>query len=177
VVYPPVFFGSGGGHTDWPSSFMVSPEPMIQIVTELLARFEQDGYRKVILISGHYPNRVEYLDAARERYLEAGGTMKVLALVENEVPDGVGDHAAKYETSFMMYLHPDTVDRASLERDPQDDIAGPEERINWMGEKYRGHPCYGLVGIDPRAHASAEVGVESTHRLIDFLERWLDEGG
>jgi len=154
---------------------MVSPEPMIQIVTELLTRFEQDGYRQVILISGHYPNRVEYLDAAREQYLAGGGAMKVLALVENQIPDGGGDHAAKYETSFMMYLHPDTVDRASLRRDPQDDIGGPEEKINWMGEEYRGHPCYGLVGVDPRAHASAGVGEKSTRRLIDFLERWLDE--
>ncbi len=26
---------------------------------------ERDGYRKAVLLSGHYPNRTEYLDAAR----------------------------------------------------------------------------------------------------------------
>lgn len=39
VVYPPIYFGAGGGHTQWPHSFMVSPEPMAQIVTELLHGF------------------------------------------------------------------------------------------------------------------------------------------
>ncbi len=105
VVYPAVFLGAGGGHTGWPSTFMVSAEPMVQIVTELLWGFERDGYRKAILISGHYPNRPEYLDAARATYLSHGGTMKVLALIENEVPGAEGDHAAKYETSYMLYLH------------------------------------------------------------------------
>ncbi|MCB0108419.1 MAG: creatininase family protein, partial [Caldilineaceae bacterium] len=97
VVYPPVYFGAGGGHTTWPHSFMVSADPMTQIVTELLQAFERDGYMQAILISGHYPNRSQYLDAGVRAYLEAGGTMRVLALVENQV-DGVdGDHAAKYE--------------------------------------------------------------------------------
>ncbi len=174
VVYPPVFFGAGGGHADWPHSFMVSAEPMQQIVAELLHNFERDAYEAAVLLSGHYPNRSEYLDAAAEAYRTAGGRMRVLCLVENQAPDVGGDHAAKYETSFMLHLHPETVDMAALKRPPADDVGGPEERKNWMGDGYRGHPCYGLVGIDPRAHASAAVGKEHTERLIEFLAAWLD---
>ena len=44
---------------------------------------------------------------------------------------------------------------------------------NYMGDEYKGHPCYGLVGIDPRGHASSDVGRENTERLITFLEEWL----
>ena len=173
VVYPPVFFGAGGGHIAWPSSFMVSAEPMIQIVRELLHGFERDGYRKAILISGHYPNRSEYLDAARAAYVEAGGTMDVLALIENEVPGGHGDHAAKYETSSMLHLLPELVDLNRLHEGPEDDLRGPDEVVNWMALEYEGHANYGLVGIDPRAHASAEVGREETERLLDYLAAWF----
>ena len=173
VVYPPIYFGAGGGHTEWPHSFMVSPEPMIQIVTGLLHDFTRDGYAQAILLSGHYPNRSQYLDAGVHAYQQAGGTMRVLALVENQAPGVEGDHAAKYETSSMLYLDPPLVNMATLQSEPDDDIGGPEEKINWMGDGYRDHPCYGLVGIDPRGHASAAVGEASTRGLLDFLVDWL----
>ena len=175
VVYPPVFFGAGGGHTDWPSSFMVSSEPMVQIVTELLPGFERDGYRKVILLSGHYPNRAAYLDAARAAYLGAGGTMGVLTLVENEAPGTAGDHAAKAETSYMLHLLPELVDMARLQVGRQGGLGGPNEVINWMGPEFAGHPNYGLVGIDPRAHASADVGRDYTEALLDYMAAWVEE--
>jgi creatinine amidohydrolase len=173
LVYPPVFFGAGGGHTAWPSSFMVSGAPMVQLVTELLQGFERDGYRKAILLSGHYPNRPQYLDAARAAYLEAGGRMAVLALIENEVPGGTGDHAAKVETSYMLHLLPELVDMGRLRSGEMDDLGGADEVINWMAPRYEGHPCYGLVGVDPRAHASAEYGAAETERLLDFLAHWV----
>jgi creatinine amidohydrolase len=172
VVYPPIYFGAGGGHTQWPHSFMVSPEPMAQIVTELLHGFERDGYTQAILLSGHYPNRSQYLDVGVQAYLQTG-TMRILALLENQAPGVDGDHAAKYETSSMLYLDPPLVDMTALQGKPDDDIGGPAEKVNWMGDAYQGHPCYGLVGIDPRGYASAAVGEASTGALIDFLVEWL----
>ena len=174
VVYPPVFFGSGGGHLDWPHTFMVSAQPMAQIVLELLHGFERDGYEKAILISGHYPNRAEYLEAAWDAYREAGGTMDVLRLVETQAPGAGGDHAAKWETSAMLHLHPDTVDLGALEGEPTDDIGGPEQKTNWMLEEYRDHPCYGIVGIDPRRYASEAAGRQHTESFLAFLEAWLE---
>ncbi len=46
-----------------------------------------------------------------------------------------------------------------------------------MIEAYRGHPCYGLLGIDPRGHASTEVGQENTEGLLRFLAQWLRDLG
>jgi creatinine amidohydrolase len=173
IVYPPVYFGAGGGHTEWPSSFMVCAGPMQQIVTELLHGFERDGYRRAVLLSGHYPNRGEFLDPAIEDYRDAGGVMEVLAIVENQAPGVAGDHAAKFETSYMLYLHPRTVDTRRLRGGGDHDTGGADERVNWMGPEYEGHPCYGLVGIDPRAHASLETGRDNTERLIAFLADWM----
>jgi len=173
VVYPPVFFGAGGLHAEWPSSFMVDKEPMVRIVTNLLHGFERDGYRKVILVSGHYPNQGDFVEGGIEAYKSAGGKMDALAVAEVHAPGVLGDHAAKHETSYMLYLHPETVDMQRLTAEPQDDIGPPDERINYMGDEYKGHPCYGLVGIDPRTHATADVGKEFTERFVDFLEKWL----
>lgn len=174
VVYPPFFLAAGGGHGDWPHSYMISPKPMVQIVAELLHGFERDGYGRAILLSGHYPNRPQYLDQAAANYRDAGGTMRVLCLVENQAAGVCGDHAAKCETSFMLYLHPETVSMAALEALPQGRVGGPDERVNWMTDEFREHPCYGLVGIDPRGHASAEFGKANTDRLLAFLTEWLD---
>jgi creatinine amidohydrolase len=172
VVYPPVFLGAGGGHMDYPHTYMIETAALIPIVTQLLVAFERDGYQKAILLSGHYPNRSEFLDPAVQAYTAAGGRMEVLAIVETQVPGGEGDHAAKYETSAMLYLHPDTVDMTLLDDLPGEEY-GPDQVVNWMQEAYKNHPCYGLVGIDPRRYASAAVGEGMTNNLIDFLSGWL----
>jgi creatinine amidohydrolase len=176
VVYPPIFLGAGGGHTRWPSSFMVAAEPMLRILADLLHGFERDGYRKAILLSGHYPNQREYMLPAVALYRDEGGVMGVLSLIENQAPGVAGDHAAKYETSFMLYLYPDLVDMDRLRagRHAFADIAAADQVVNWMGEEFEGHPCYGLVGIDPRAYASAQVGQDNTERLLAHLAAWLD---
>jgi creatinine amidohydrolase/Fe(II)-dependent formamide hydrolase-like protein len=142
---------------------------MVDVVTDLLRGFERDGFRTAVLLSGHYPNRREYFDQAIRAYTDGGGSMRVIGLVETEV-DGVGgDHAALYETSYMMHLHPDLVDLDELAGGDETDIGAPDERRNWMDSEYRDHPCYGIVGIDPRSRASAEIGRENTDRLLDHL--------
>jgi creatinine amidohydrolase len=173
IVYPSVFFGSGGGHTEWPHSYMVYAEPMINIVTSLLHNFERDGFQNAILISGHYPNKHVYLDTAKNAYMEHGGRMRVLTLIENQIPDGQGDHAALIETSFMLYLHPELVDLSRLGPPDTSEKSDTDESHNWMGEIYRNHPLYGLVGIDPRGRASAELGKKLTEALITYLAGWL----
>jgi hypothetical protein len=101
--------------------------------------------------------------------------MRVRALLENEVEGIGGDHAAKFETSSLMFLAPDTQDLSTLKGEPTDDVGGPDEKVNWMDDAHKGHPCYGLVGVDPRTHASAAVGRDSAEKLIAALATWLDE--
>jgi len=179
VVYPPVFFGCGGGHGDYTWTYMVDHGPMAAITESLLKKFERDGFRAAILLAGHYPNEVGptgFLGTATERYTAAGGSMKVLHLMESQAPGVPGDHAAKWETSYMLYLHSALVDMGEL-AGQDDDIGGAEERINWMSDDRRQHPCYGIVGIDPRTHASAEAGRKATTDLLAYLEQWLERSG
>jgi creatinine amidohydrolase/Fe(II)-dependent formamide hydrolase-like protein len=152
---------------------MVDAGAMKGIILSLLAGFERDGYTHVILLSGHYPNGRQYLQPAMEAYRQSGGAMQALAIVETEIPGVSGDHAAKYETSSLLYLEPEIVDMGAMEGMPPGQRGGPEERINWMEDAYQNHPCYGLYGIDPREHASAAIGMENTRRLVNFLKAWL----
>lgn len=98
--------------------------------------------------------------------------MDTLALVENEIPDGLGDHAAMVETSFMMYLHPRTVDKDILQRRSQQ--APDQTPKNGMDPESAAHPCYGLVGIDPGGgNATPERGKQLTEALVEFLAQWV----
>ncbi|SVE21824.1 uncharacterized protein METZ01_LOCUS474678, partial [marine metagenome] len=104
VVYPPIYFGSGGGHGEWPHSYMVSENAMTTIVLELLRGFERDGYEAAILLSGHYPNRGQYLDAGIQAFRKDDGQMRGLAILENQL-DGIdGDHAARHQREQTAVL-------------------------------------------------------------------------
>jgi creatinine amidohydrolase len=170
VVYPPLFLGVGGGHVAYPHTFMVEAEPMRAIVLSLLRGFERDGFRDAILLSGHAPNRFEYLLQAREAYLAQGGTMRVLVLYESQAPGVGSDHAGHFETSMMLHLHPETVDIGEL----GDGAPEGDAQKNWMADSFRDHPCWGIVGVDPRGgQANAALGRLNVERLMDFLDRWL----
>jgi len=174
VVHPLIPLGCGGGHGDFPHTYMVGAEPLEQITLDLLRGFERHGYRAAILLAGHYPNRESYLAPATAAYHEAGGTMDVLFLKEVQTPGiDLGCHACMTESSLMLHLHPETMDMSALDGDPTDDIGGPEETCNWMDEACRDHPCYGILGIDPRGRSTAEVGARYTECLLTQLERWL----
>ena len=54
-----------------------------------------------------------------------------------------------------------------------EDRIGPGEEHNWMGDAFRDHPCYGIVGEDPRGNSSAQLGKEMTDRLITHLAAWV----
>ena len=120
---------------------MVAAEPMIRIVADLLHGFERDGYRKAILLSGHYPNQREYMLPAVALYRDEGGAMDVLSLIENQAPGVAGDHAAKYETSFMLYLCPELVDIERLRAGRQDDIAGRIKSSTGWATNSKGIPA------------------------------------
>jgi len=174
VVYPLIPLGCGGGHGGYAHTYMVSADPLRQLTLDLLVECERQGYRAAILLAGHYPNREDYLAPAIAAYREAGGTMHVLTLKEIQTP-GIdkGCHACMTESSLMLYLHPDTMDMSALDGAPTDDIGGPDETCNWLDESFRDHPCYGILGIDPRGRSTAEVGARYTECLLRQLERWL----
>ena len=76
----------------------------------------------------------------------ADGTAAGIGLWEvtlSQGPESNTDHAAKWETSNMMFFYPELVDISALGDGPlAPNMKAPD----------------GIGGLDPRKHASAEVG-------------------
>ncbi len=146
VVYPPFYL-----HDGWDS------DGLNTVLVDLFQRLKDTGFRVIIGVSGH---NVEGMIRMIERALEpvtADGTVRGLGIWEFSLSEGDecnSDHAAKWETSHMMFFHPEHVDMDALGDGPMNlDMAAPS----------------GIGGLDPREHASAETGrrcVELAHQAI-----------
>ena len=93
----------------------------------------------------------------------ADGTVAGIGLWEitlSRGPESASDHAAKWETSNMMLFYPDLVDMSELGDGP----------IN-LDMK----PPSGIGGLDPREHASAEVGRRNVELAAEAIGRKAQE--
>jgi creatinine amidohydrolase/Fe(II)-dependent formamide hydrolase-like protein len=93
----------------------------------------------------------------------ADGTVTGIGLWEITLSQGAEsntDHAAKWETSNMMFLYPDLVDLSALGEGPLAlDMKPPD----------------GIGGLDPRRHASAEVGRRNVGLAAQAIARRAKE--
>lgn len=174
VVYPSVYFGSGGEHTLWPHTMMVTPALMKEMVKEMLFGFQGDGYQSAVLYAGHAPNATEYLAPAVEDYKNGGGAMRVLLVRDVDVPGMGGDHGAFVETSLLLHLLPGTVEMGEITNLPGPEPDPSRGKHNWMFSDSKEHPCYGLVGVDPRGAASAQEGKKRSGAFLSQVTKWLD---
>ncbi len=135
VVYPPVYF-----HEGFPR------ELLVPILTELFQRLKKTGFRVLIGVSGHnVQGQIDMINKALQPVV-ADGTAAGIGLWEvtlSQGPESNTDHAAKWETSNMMFFYPELVDISALGDGPlAPNMKAPD----------------GIGGLDPRKHASAEVG-------------------
>ncbi|MHC4110571.1 MAG: creatininase family protein [Planctomycetota bacterium] len=135
VVYPPVYFHNG-----------FDQKTFVPVLTELFERLKKTGFRVIIGVSGHnVRGQIDMINQALKP-VTADGSVAGVGLWEITLSKGResgSDHAAKWETSNMMFLYPDLVDISMLGNGP----LAPNMK-----------PPDGIGGLDPRKHASAEVG-------------------
>ena len=135
VVYPPIWFHAG-----------FNQDHLVPVLTDLFQRLKKTGFRVILGVSGHnVQEQIQMVDRALEPVV-ADGTVAGMGLWEvtlSQCDDSSTDHAAKWETSNMMFFYPDRVDLAELGTGPLSlDMKPPS----------------GIGGLDPREHASAAVG-------------------
>ena len=116
------------------------------MLTALFQQLKKTGFRVIIGVSGHnIQEQIDMIDRALEPVV-ADGTVTGVGLWEVSLSfceESDTDHAAKWETSNMMFFYPDLVDTSELGAGP---LAPDME------------PPDGIGGLDPREHASDEVG-------------------
>ncbi|MCZ6675819.1 MAG: creatininase family protein [Candidatus Poribacteria bacterium] len=135
VVYPPFFL-----HDGW------NLDHLTPTLTDLFQRLKNTGFRVIIGVSGHnVQGMIDMINDALEP-VTADDTVRGIGIWEISLSRGEEcstDHAAKWETSDMLFFYPDRVDLSALGEDAINlDMKSPS----------------GIGGLDPREHASAEVG-------------------
>lgn len=165
VVYPPVYFPSSTATHRFTTESDREKEMKVALVADLFERLKATGFRVVIGVSGHnVPEQLEMIQQGLEPVVSDGtvaGAAMFEVMPEDFSDECGGDHAAKWETSNMMFFYPDLVDLTALGTKP----LAPD--MKWPD---------GIGGLDPRIHASAETGqrnVEHGVRVIGEKAREL----
>jgi len=135
VVYPPQWLHAG-----------FNQEHLIPVYTQLFQHLKKTGFRVIIGVSGHNINeQIDMINKALEPVIadETATGIGLWEMTLSQCEESNSDHAAKWETSNMMFFYPDRVHIAEL---------GDEEIILDM------RAPWGIGGLDPRKYASSEVG-------------------
>jgi len=141
------------------SYFGTTPEEQIdfyeRLVYHVLVEMNTLEMKAVCLVCGHYPLHGWVLPAVR-RFNRTFDDTQAFAGIEFHYPAKTkhvgGDHAAKWETSYLWYLRPDCVDMSVFRR------RGREKLI-------------GVGGIDPRIEASVEIGRKACDLIVEGMVR------
>jgi creatinine amidohydrolase/Fe(II)-dependent formamide hydrolase-like protein len=119
---------------------------LVPVITDLFQRLKSSGFRVIIGVSGHnVQQQIDMINKALEPVV-ADGSVAGIGLWEitlSRGPESNTDHAAKWETSDMMFFYPELVDLSELGTGP----LAPNMK----------HPD-GIGGLDPRKHATPKVG-------------------
>ena len=148
VVYPPVYFHAG-----------FNRDHLEPVITHLFQRLKAAGFRVIIGVSGHnIKPQIDMINKALEP-VAADGSVTGVGLWEITLSRGAesgSDHAAKWETSDMMFFYPGLVDLSKLGTGP-------------LAPKMK--PPDGIGGLDPRKHASTEVGKKNVDLAAEAIGR------
>lgn len=124
-----------------------------ELVYHTLIQMNTLEMKAVCLLCGHYPIH-GWVAPVVERFNAAFRDTRSFAGIEFHYPGKSkhvgGDHAAKWETSYLWYLRPDCVDMSVF--------LGREDE-----------PLVGVGGIDPRKEASIEVGRRGCDLIVEGM--------
>ena len=173
VVMPVLNYGQVWSAADFPGTFNLNERHYIEIVKDLVKAIERKGAKNVILFSGHWGNTAPIKIAARELLDEYGfenvyhmsyTNLKKTSegIMETELWNGSGFHAAEIETSIMLEICPEKVDMSKAVVDyPTTPKGYSIKPVHWI--KFANSGIFGDA-----TKATKEKGQK-------YLERWLNE--
>jgi creatinine amidohydrolase len=179
VIAPTVWMGLAEHHMEFGGSFTVSLATWHAILRDVCQSILRAGFKKIMIVNGHGGN-VSALNALTiELTRETGApiaTTNYLAFAETEVADILDDqesvqHACEGETSMMMAVEPDLVDRSQLANafGPQASLSSALARKVHVWRSFRSMTPSGVFGNARRS--SPEKG----ERLFDAVARSMAE--
>ncbi|MEW6200962.1 MAG: creatininase family protein [bacterium] len=156
VVFPPSFVSYNTVSFPWTFKYPVSV--VHSTLWSTLKQLDASGFRAILVITGHYPaTQVVMFITIAELFMFSHRAAVVacpefFAAIEKGYK---GDHAAKWETSILMYLFPELVDINQLH-------AGERNKFSRILHD-------GVMGKDPVRHASSELGKEIVDHIVEHF--------
>lgn len=126
-----------------------------QLLYHVLIQMNTLEMKAVCLLCGHYPTHRWAAPVIKEFNKNFKDTQAFAGIEYHYPPKSKhvgGDHAGKWETSYLWYLRPDCVDMSVY-------LSRKKERL------------VGVIGIDPRTEASVEVGRKACNLVVDGMVR------
>jgi creatinine amidohydrolase len=169
IVLPPLYYGTGGGHSDYPWSMMMpGPQEIESQLAFTIGKLKSFGFKLVVLFSGHFPpEQLDLIDRLASAHSDA--TIKIVACAVNRI-EGLSiapDHAGLFETTLLAALH-----RALVQLDklpPLQTHPMPADEDPFGSQRHDpNHPLYGIFGPDPRPFSEAAAA-----ELLNNSVGWL----
>ena len=135
------------------------------LLLHILAEAQSLGFKLGVLVAGHYP-LIDHAQAAVLRYnrstlsKQKGGMLSWACgdwIIAKDRWPKAGDHAAGWETSHMLAMHPETVDLSTLPT------------------RESGEPFIGMGGDLDARDATAEFGRETTDYVSHIIVREVQD--
>jgi creatinine amidohydrolase len=169
LVYPPLWWGTGGGHGAYPWTVMMPGEvELFALLRQTLTRLQAFGVRQAVLFTGHFADeQLEMISGLASTWNAQEGALQVLALGVNgnSAAPLPPDHAGRFETTLLAAYHPQTVDMSMLP--PANPGEAGEDPFGPQRHDPR-HSLNGIFGADPRGFSPDEAPA-----LRKSMAEWL----
>lgn len=125
-----------------------------RLVRHILDQIRTLGFKAIVTLTGHYP-LYDWSEPVVEAFNRDHKDCRAFVGIEfhydiDALGEGQvgGDHAAKWETSYLMALRPECVDMTVYHGRPADE------------------PLIGVDGEDPRVHATRQLGEAACELIV-----------
>ncbi len=126
-----------------------------QLIRHVLIEMNTLEMKAVCLLCGHYPLHdwaAPVVDEFNKQFTDTQAFAGIEFHYPGKTKNVGGDHAAKWETSYLWYLRPDCVDMSVF-----------------LGRE--NEPLTGVMDTDPRKEASVEIGRKACNLIVDGMVR------
>lgn len=164
LVLPPLYFGTGGGHSAYPWTIMMEDSGEIEaMLTRTAKRLCAMQVERLIIFSGHFADeQLAMIDGFAADWNAKNDSLKIIATAVNRcsATNLEPDHAGAFETNLIHGIAPETVDMSQLPNlDAAPDVIDRHDKES---------PIWGVIGTDPRTTDFSEA-----NSLVETLTAWL----
>lgn len=148
LVAPTLPYGASGEHQGFAGTLSIGHEALQSVIIEL-CRSARHQVRRVVLLSGHAGNLGTLHAVGRRLTHEGHQVMAMVPTWPHRPTHSVDAHAGRTETSLMLHLRPDMIDRSKLGPPLGPAVRHPEGENRPLAEIIDRLRTEGVIGVSP----------------------------